>query len=70
MHVCRKEDSFRQRRLSHSVMREGDYGTQSRAAESDRWADRQMGSWAGRHLERWVDRCAAGGHARRQGAGS
>ena len=25
-----------------------------------------MGSWAGRHLERWVDRCAAGGHARRQ----
>ena len=44
VHVCRKDDIFRQRRLSHIEMGEGDYGTQSHAAEPDRWADRQMGS--------------------------
>ena len=71
VHVCRKDDILRQRRLNHSGRGEGDYGTQSHAVEPDRWADRQMGSWAGWHLERWVDRCAAGEHAGRQGgAGS
>ena len=71
LHMYRKDDILRQRRLNHSGRGEGDYGTQSHAVEPDRWADRQMGSWAGWHLERWVDRCAAGEHAGRQGgAGS
>ena len=65
MHVCRKDDIFRQRQLSHSKIGEGDYGTQSHAAKPDRWADKQTGIWAFRYLERWVDRCAAGGHAGR-----
>ena len=65
--MYRKDDILRQRRLNHSGRGEGDYGTQSHAVEPDRWADRQMGSWAGWHLERWVDRCAAGEHAGRQG---
>ena len=33
VHVCRKDDIFRQRRLSHSEMGKGDYGNQSRTAE-------------------------------------
>ena len=36
------------------------------ADEPERWAYRQMGSGAGRHLEWWVDRYAAGGHSGRQ----
>ena len=70
VHVCRKDNIFRQRRLSHSEMRKGDYGTLSHTAEPDRWADRQVGSLAGRYLERWVDRCWAIGHAAGRGAGS
>ena len=37
--MCRKDDIFRQRRLSHSEIGEGDYGNQSYAAELDRWAE-------------------------------
>ena len=33
VHMCRKADIFRQRQLNHSEMGEGDYGTQSHAAE-------------------------------------
>ena len=33
VHVCRKDDIFRQRRLSHGEIGESDYGTQSHAAE-------------------------------------
>ena len=33
VHMCRKDDIFRQRRLNHSGMWECDYGTQSHAAK-------------------------------------
>ena len=33
VHMCRKDDIFRQRRLNHSEMGEGDYGTYSYAAK-------------------------------------
>ena len=73
MHVCRKDNIFRQRQLSHSKIGEGDYGTQSHAAEPDRWADKQVGIWAGRFFKkvgrqvcsRWAHR-QAGGQADRQ----
>ena len=33
VHMCRKDDIFRQRRLNHSEMGESDYGTYSHAAK-------------------------------------
>ena len=33
LRMCRKDDILRQRRLNHSEMGEGEYGTQSHAAE-------------------------------------